>query len=58
MFDSAAADVFGKLKGRIHVNSTDLKIAALAIARGELLLSRNLRDFRHVPELRVEDWTV
>jgi len=58
MFDSAMAEIFGKLKGRVHVNSADLKIAAMAIARGELLLSRNLRDFRRVPDLRVEDWTV
>jgi tRNA(fMet)-specific endonuclease VapC len=58
MFDRAAAEVFAQLKGRVHVKSMDLKMAALAIARDELLISRNLRDFRRVPQLRVEDWTV
>jgi tRNA(fMet)-specific endonuclease VapC len=58
MFDSKAAEIFAKLKGRIHVNAADLKIAALTMAKEELLLSKNLRDFRRVPDLQVEDWTV
>ena len=58
MFSHAAADVFSTLKGKIHVNARDLKIASLAIANGELLLSRNLRDFRRVPGVRAEDWTI
>jgi len=36
----------------------DLKIAAIAIANDATLLSRNLRDFGKVPDLRVEDWTL
>ena len=34
----------------------DLKIAATALVHGALLLSANLRDFRQVPGLMVEDW--
>jgi tRNA(fMet)-specific endonuclease VapC len=57
MFDPASADIFARLKGRIHVGTMDLKIAAVAIARGDVLISRNLRDYRRVPNLNVEDWT-
>jgi tRNA(fMet)-specific endonuclease VapC len=35
----------------------DLKIAAIVLARDAILLSRNLDDFRQIPDLRVEDWT-
>lgn len=34
----------------------DLKIAAITLAQDALLVSRNLRDFSRVPDLRVEDW--
>jgi tRNA(fMet)-specific endonuclease VapC len=36
----------------------DLKIAAIALAHKATLLSRNLRDFSRVPDLKVEDWSV
>jgi tRNA(fMet)-specific endonuclease VapC len=35
----------------------DLKIAAIAISQGALLLSRNLGDFRRVTDLNVQDWS-
>jgi tRNA(fMet)-specific endonuclease VapC len=34
----------------------DLKIASIVLAHDATLLSRNLRDFQQVPNLRVEDW--
>ncbi len=52
-----AADEFSRLrKARIRIGTQDLKIAALSIVSDALLLSANLRDFRQVPNLRVEDW--
>ena len=36
----------------------DLRIASIAVVSEATLLSRNLRDFRRVPGLTVEDWTV
>jgi tRNA(fMet)-specific endonuclease VapC len=56
-FETAAADRFTDYrKQRIRIGSQDLKIAAVAVTQGALLLSANLRDFRQVPGLRVENW--
>lgn len=57
-FDGRAAQVFDRLRaGKLKVGSSDLKIAAIAIANDAILLSRNLVDFKGIPDLRVEDWT-
>lgn len=56
-FDRAASERYANLRNRrIRIGSMDLRIAAIAIAHGGTLLSRNLRDFDQIPELRVEDW--
>jgi tRNA(fMet)-specific endonuclease VapC len=41
----------------IRVGTMDLRIASICLATGSILLTRNLRDFRRVPGLSVEDWT-
>ena len=33
-------------------------IAAIAVSRGMTVLTRNVSDFRRVPGLKVEDWTL
>ncbi len=43
---------------KLRIGTMDLRIAAIAIAQDALLLSKNLTDFRTVPGLSVEDWTV
>ena len=45
-------------QARVRIATTDLKIAAIALASKAVLLSRNSCDFKQVPGLRVEDWTV
>jgi tRNA(fMet)-specific endonuclease VapC len=45
-----------QLRKQVRIGSQDLKIAAIALAQGALLLSANLRDFRKVPGLQVENW--
>jgi tRNA(fMet)-specific endonuclease VapC len=57
-FDGAALAVYERLAAaRPRVGAMDLRIAAVAIANDEVLVSRNLQHFRKVPGLRVEDWT-
>jgi len=57
-FDGPAAGQYQRLtKRRIRIGTMDLKIAAITLARGATLLSRNLADFGKVPGLQVEDWT-
>ena len=40
----------------IRIGAMDLKIASIALANNATLLSRNLKDFGKVPDLKVEDW--
>ncbi|MDQ2686503.1 MAG: type II toxin-antitoxin system VapC family toxin [Armatimonadota bacterium] len=57
-YTPAAEAIFTTLiQSKIRVGTEDLRIAAIALANGATLLSRNLRDFAKVPGLRVEDWT-
>jgi tRNA(fMet)-specific endonuclease VapC len=57
-FDAAAAAVFDDLQAqRVRVATMDLRIAAIALSRGLVLLTRNSRDFPRVPALVTEDWT-
>jgi tRNA(fMet)-specific endonuclease VapC len=56
-FDQPAAQRFLDLKAsKIHIGTMDLKIAAIVLVHQARLLSANLRDFRQVPGLSVEDW--
>lgn len=58
-FDDRAAKVFQDLKSqRLKVGTMDLKMASVALVNNATLLSRNLRDFSRVPNLRVEDWVL
>jgi len=57
-FDARALSEFQRLwLLRLRVGTMDLKIAAIALANGATLLSRNLGDFGKVPGLIVEDWS-
>ncbi len=57
-FDPAAAKAFDRIRReKLRVGTSDLKIAAIAISKEAVLLSRNLKDFQRISELQVEDWT-
>ena len=42
----------------VRISTMDLRIAAIAISRNLVLLTRNVSDFSKVPGLIIEDWTV
>jgi tRNA(fMet)-specific endonuclease VapC len=48
----------GLMRARLNVRSPDLRIAAVTLDAGGIVVTRNLRDFRRVPGLVVEDWSV
>jgi len=57
-FDEQAAVMWQRhRRARIRIGTMDLKSAASALSHDATLLSRNLADFRQIPDLRVEDWT-
>jgi tRNA(fMet)-specific endonuclease VapC len=43
---------------RLNIGGNDLRIAAVALDVGGIVVTRNLRDFRRVPNLVCEDWSV
>lgn len=57
--DAAAAAEFEKLrqnKKLKKIGRGDLLIASIALAHQATLITRNLKDFRQVPGLKVENW--
>jgi tRNA(fMet)-specific endonuclease VapC len=57
-FDDAAAETAAALqRSKLRLGTMDLRIASIALTHDALLLSQNLRDFKRIPKLRVEDWT-
>jgi tRNA(fMet)-specific endonuclease VapC len=58
-FDAAAAAVSATLVAqRVRLRRMDLRIAAIALARGLVVVTRNTQDFGRVPGLQIDDWTV
>jgi tRNA(fMet)-specific endonuclease VapC len=58
-FDDRAYAQFSELvQQRIRVGTQDLRIAAIALAQGGIVVTRNRKDFEKVSGLRIEDWTV
>lgn len=58
-FDEAAATEFDRLrqtKGLKKIGRGDLLIASIALANKATLVTRNLKDFRQVVGLQVENW--
>lgn len=56
-FDNGAVTVFEGLRAqRVRIATMDLRIAAIALSRDLVLLTRNISDFSRVPGLVTEDW--
>ena len=59
LVDDAAADEFDRLrqnKKLKKIGRPDLLIACIALANNATLVTRNLRHFRQVPGLQLENW--
>ncbi len=62
-FDSDCARRFGEVRGAllqsgISVPTPDLMIAATALVHNLTLVTHNTADYRHVPNLLLDDWLV
>jgi len=60
-FDSEAAIHFGQVRAELAksgkiIGPYDLMIAGHARSRGLILVTNNMREFKRVPGLRVENW--
>jgi tRNA(fMet)-specific endonuclease VapC len=61
-YDQAAAFVYGRLRAELErrgipIGPFDTLIAAHALALDVTLVTNNVREFKRVPGLRVENWT-
>jgi tRNA(fMet)-specific endonuclease VapC len=57
-FDDQAAAEFMRLKASVkQIGTQDLKIAAIVLTVGGVLVTRNHRDFARISGLAIEDWT-
>jgi tRNA(fMet)-specific endonuclease VapC len=57
-YDSAAAAISEQLAAeRPRIGTMDLKIASIVLVSDATLISRNVADFRRIPDLRIDDWS-
>ena len=57
-FTLAAIAEYDRLKGlKLNIGRNDMRIRAIALDLGAVVVTRNARDFTRIPGLRVEDWT-
>jgi tRNA(fMet)-specific endonuclease VapC len=57
-FDVAADTQFASLRQqKIRIGTNDLRIAAIVLATGNILVTRNRSDFEKVHGLIIEDWS-
>lgn len=58
-FSTGAVNRYALLKKqKLNVGANDLKIAAIALEAGAVVVTRNRRDFSRIPGVVIEDWTV
>ncbi len=58
---SSSGDIYGSIKAALTrrgeiIGPNDLLIAAIALANGVTLVTRNVREFARVEKLLIENW--
>jgi len=57
-FDEDAASVLDQLIAlKLRIGTNDLKIAAIVLSLNGTLITRNVKHYEKIPNLRIEDWT-
>ena len=59
--DRQAAIEFGKIQGELRklgrpTGEIDVLIAAIALSRGDIVVTNNIRHFSAIPNLQLENW--
>lgn len=62
-YDAKASQHYGQIKAALEkrgeiIGENDIHIAAHAISQGLILVTNNLREFKRVPNLAVENWVL
>jgi tRNA(fMet)-specific endonuclease VapC len=60
-YDAKASQHYGQIKAALEkkgeiIGENDIHVAAHAISQGLILVSNNLKEFRRVPNLALENW--
>jgi tRNA(fMet)-specific endonuclease VapC len=60
-YDAKASQHYGQIKAALEkkgqiIGENDIHIAAHAISHGLILVSNNVREFKRVPNLALENW--
>ena len=61
-FDTVAAEAYATVRSDLErkgqpIGERDLLIASIALAHGMTVVTNNIREFRRIPTLPVEDWS-
>lgn len=57
-FDKKACDKYAAIRHqKVRIGTRDMRIAAVALTEGAVLVTRNYRDFSRIPGLITEDWS-
>lgn len=60
-FDQQASIVYGAVRAHLErdgnmIGSMDMLIGAHALSLGLILVTNNVREFKRIPQLKIEDW--